>query len=570
MKGMVFAWVLLAGWLVASGPARAAVTIARLEVTQGVQTPANDVPLVAGRSTTVRAFLDRGGDNGLVRGVLRGEIDGTEITPAGGLSASNEPFDPPASPSRDRQADSLNFDLGALGQWGHAGRTARFTVELRPGGAASATKDFVLVRPLRPAIYHVGIRYDPDPSHPAAPAPADLSRARDMCLALIPVADTDPWLSLDGGEMSYSFSADTDQVLNKYDEYEELLLNLEWWRNDIVDEGADPGATFVYGWTDCFVKCNGYARMPGRAGFGNTDPSRFQRTFAHELCHMFSLDHPPSDVHTTEVGWDVLGRLGGDRARPADLFDIMVPGKTTSQAWIDRGMYERLQGVSFSDGVGVGMQDDVLLVQGTIEGTGGQLSARLRPAFRLPWKRRPASVEAPGQFMARVIDPDGKIVVERRFEAWNASAGAEGGEGERRLGAFSVLAPLPGGVRAARVEVLEGRRPIGSLEGSERSPQVTIFSPLANQKVSGSVQVSWRGEDRDSKELAYQVVFSPDGGKRFVPLRVGLVGGAGEKGASIVFESARVPRGNGPALLRVLASDGLNTTYADVRFVLAP
>jgi hypothetical protein len=51
---------------------------------------------------------------------------------------------------------------------------------------------------------------------------------------------------------------------------------------------------------------------PTRAGarcqaFGNTEPVRYQRIYAHELTHNFGLGHTSGTID--QVGWDVGARL---------------------------------------------------------------------------------------------------------------------------------------------------------------------------------------------------------------------------------------------------------------------
>ncbi|MGH9379028.1 MAG: hypothetical protein ACRD2Z_00195, partial [Thermoanaerobaculia bacterium] len=86
-----------------------------IEVTQAVQTPTNTVGLVAQRGTTVRVTLDTGSSNAIdnVSGLLSVSVDGTFVTPAGGIPAVNQPITVPALPDRDSEDDSLYFELPA-------------------------------------------------------------------------------------------------------------------------------------------------------------------------------------------------------------------------------------------------------------------------------------------------------------------------------------------------------------------------------------------------------------------------------------------------------------------------
>jgi hypothetical protein len=56
----------------------------------------------------------------------------------------------------------------------------------------------------------------------------------------------------------------------------------------------------------------------------------------------------------------------------------------------------------------------------------------------------------------------------------------------------------------------------------------------------------------------YQLAYSPNGGRNWVPIGVGI------RATSFTFNSAEVQRSEGSGAIRVFVSDGLNTAFADV------
>ncbi len=564
-----------------SSPA-ADVKVQGLEVTQGVQDLLNPVDLVAGRSTAVRVTLDTGGAPvGGITGRLHVVIDGTtEITPSAGCPAVNEPFSAPSSPRRENAGDTLNFVLPCPGARPLAPTSAKFKVEVSfpsagtaAGRAYAETPDLKVVEPLRPILYQVRLRYWPMSQANATDAPAtgvvDPAGAK-MLLAICPLSDEEPsFCRLIPGnrEMTFSFDVNTLSVIDGEDS-DQLLTNLETVRQLIVKKGygADD-RVFLFGWLPGDPsEYYGYARCPGKVGYGNTLDDRFQRTFAHEFCHMLGLDHNSRTID--QVGWDVMSRLPGSAAKARTLHDIMMPGETTANAWIDLRSYQDLLGARLPGGPGSGgMTDRVLVVRGIMKRKADPTKdskvaqvAELRPVFRYPWRSQAAPENSPGAFQVEVTGADEKVT-RRRFDAWNASGEAPNKKEEKRLGAFSVMIPM-GDAQARSVSITDpgGQTTFGRLEGSLAPPVLTINSPPDGAHLDGQVLMTWNVEDPDTKEteITYQVAFSPDQGQSFLPLSWDT------KERRLSFSIKGLPNTAGSGVIRVFACDGLNTAWKDV------
>ncbi len=118
------------------------------------------------------------------------------------------------------------------------------------------------------------------------------------------------------------------------------------------------------------------------------------------------------------------------------------------------------------------------------------------------------------------------------------------------------------------VNFAAGTRTVQVLQGSNNqvmasflvSPSVPVVSNVALQSppnpVSGVVTLNWAASDADNDLLTYDIAFSRDGGQTFQPVANNL----SVKTAQI--DSAKLG-GSGSAMLRVTASDGVNTGFAN-------
>ena len=104
-----------------------------------------------------------------------------------------------------------------------------------------------------------------------------------------------------------------------------------------------PKPDFLYGWVPGGLPYNGMAFLNSPVAMGNTQSWKYQRTYAHEVGHNIGRQHvsnqivwPGIDVehHLSLPASNNLGQL-----KPLSLFDIMVAGLNTNQAWVRANMY---------------------------------------------------------------------------------------------------------------------------------------------------------------------------------------------------------------------------------------
>jgi hypothetical protein len=389
-----------------SAPAAQAVdlSVASVEVTQATQKPDNSIKLVARRSTAVRATIavaDSAAPVADVTGVVKVFRNGTEITPPGG-AAPLAPLTAPLAPDRAVETDTLNFELptSALDQL-----TATTNLDVQvdvtpvPGESNAANNtgtanDLTVVAGVNPKLFFTRIDYTPAGLGLPSTGFVQPGTGDAVVKGILPVDDRDSGLYTQGLFPSLTFTRDDDgdNIITggsgtAADAEGNALLNLlEQCRQLIVSNGLGAlDSTFLHGWVAGNpLSGNGLAGIGGRTSYGNTDPVRGQRSYAHELTHNLGFDHINSNID--QVGWDVGARLANNpstnnttgRVKPVSLFDIQVPGLLTNQAWIETPKYISLLGntaLGFGSGDTGGdvkrkVRRNVLAIQGVLDPRG--------------------------------------------------------------------------------------------------------------------------------------------------------------------------------------------------------
>lgn len=569
------------GALAVAAPAAEAVdlTVTGVEVTQATQTPTNTVALVAGRSTAVRATLGVSDSGGIavpgVTGSLHVFVNGVAITPPAGVPPINAPFSAPVAPQRANENDTLNFELitpAAL----NASNDVDFRVdvtpvpaETNPANNSGSANDLRALGSTTPSLFFTRIEFTGSGLGLTPLAFAQGPSGDATVRGIMPVNDGDANLYRQGLFPTLTFGTDegSSGIVDGND-INAILNLLEACRQLIVSNGLGAtNTTFLHGWVAGNpISGNGWAPIGGRVSFGNSDPIRGQRTYAHELTHNLGFDH--INTNLDEVGWDVGARLPNNpgannvtgRVKPTSLFDIMVAGLLTNQAWIDTAKYTSFQ---TSAGLGFSSPDErilprprrrVAVIRGTFDPEGTRLR-RLQPVFQFPWRSQPTSPQRDGRFVIETIDTAGRTV-KTPFEP-------RLGDDERLepFGAFTVMVPVSGAIRSLRVTDREGGRTLARLRKSGRTPSIQIRSPRNGARLGRRTTVRWRAADADTpaSRLLFQVAYSPNGGRDFVPVAVDV------RGRSATFNSTLIQRSRrGRGLIRVFVSDGLNTAFDDV------
>ena len=371
-------------------------------------------------------------------------------------------------------------------------------------------------------------------------------------------------------------------------------------------DGAVGETTFLWGWipNGSLAGHGGVADFGGNVGYGIDRPDFAQMAFAHELTHMHGLvegtflnHNDPGRTLQPNLGWDVGGRLIGnpaqtgitERVKRFALRDIVNnEGNVTNAAWADATTFRRLidaqplqrtisaaAGVSAARAAGAPRPCRAVTVRGEVTRyatRAGRLVAQraaLKPAFpgscagERPARRADAQLFAEVSYRVgrrvrtRRVPVDSRIIVNRHLPE------LKGPGHPVVLGPFSVNVPVGGVVTSVRL-VDRARRTLDRLTRSRTGPSLAVRRFNRGLTLGRGTTLRWSASDRDTRDsrLRYHVAYSPDGGASFVPVAVNL------RTPRLAVDGRRLPRSSGRrGVLRVLASDGLNTRVRDLRGV---
>ncbi|HKP51202.1 MAG TPA: hypothetical protein VJ183_00975 [Chloroflexia bacterium] len=178
--------------------------------------------------------------------------------------------------------------------------------------------------------------------------------------------------------------------------------------------------------------------------------------------------------------------------------------------------------------------------------------------------RRPSSVvqEGTGSHCLRFLDASGATLYERCFDLQFYSE--ETSKPSEKAG-FALTIPDPGNVASVVLVRTENgqAQELTSVKVSAHAPTLTINSPQANDRWEGEHTIAWAGSDEDGDALRYDILYSPDSKQSWYPLQVGSTESQYTFSTDEILPSEQT-------YLRVLASDGFNTTQNDVGPLVIP
>jgi len=571
---------LLAGGFVlvaSTAQAQVDISVGNIRVSQSIQDDSNSVTLVSQRSTVVRAQVAVAGTAFPVpgvNGVLRVFVDGLEITPPAGIAPINGPITATLFSTFSNENGSLNFELPAPTGIGPS-TDVDFVVELdsvlgevNTANNSASLQNMTFEQRCNPKIYYTRINWTPGGLGLPDPAKIQPGVGDAFVRGIFPFQDGDASLYTQGLFPSASFSsdADGDGIIDGSTDGAALVSFIESCRQLIVSAGlgADD-RTFLYGWIkDNPTTGNGRATIPGYSAWGNTQDIRSQRTFAHELGHLFGYSHNGRTLD--ELGWDVTGRLIGNpasnntttRLKDLERNDIMVAGQLTESAWVDTSTYNAMLSDHAVQCSAPDLSRFIAIIQGVFDPSGLEL-IRLNPIFRYPWPSSPTPRRfQQGPFTLRLLDETGQEYVQD-FDATAFTEEAQGPETE--FGAFQVMVPVDPNARIVQMEIYNGQQLMASMEGSE-APRVEILSPQPGEGLGETTLIELQIEDPDTDPSAMMInaAYSPDAGESWVPIAVQMPGEMTE----FEVNTTEIQQSDAKGVIRVFVSDGLNTVWADV------
>ncbi|HEY3171454.1 MAG TPA: choice-of-anchor D domain-containing protein, partial [Thermoanaerobaculia bacterium] len=559
-------------------------TVSRIEVVQVTQDVDNSVRLVADKSTAVRIFVGLGSDTAAIQppqvgATLRGfNAIGAEL-PGSPLNAVNAPIRAPNRPDRAAANDSFFFKLPP--EWTAEG-TIKLRAEVNPDGALAETnrtnntaeQNAVFIHRNEFTVRHVPICYLTNINCPSAFI--DLEHTKMS--KIFPVGSerlSYSRLKVPTWIYPYRFatSSDFDYLITL------LRLRYEMANDSSIDQ--------LVGWMPNLLSQTG--RVAGSSDplwYAPTDSGRVSwvmadivasgddygegvtaNLLAHEIGHNLGLRHTntadcgkcidantdwpdPSSGTVHEVGVDPQA----PRIIPSSRFDVMTYRNTPGRRiWISPFHYNKL-----FDGRFRPMRETVresaadatyAIVSGSARHDG--TLARLDPMIVFN-SSAPSSPPAPDG--SHCIRFSGASQTLSDF-CFNLSFHDHRTGEETEEAFFALRIPFQSG--ATRVSLRRGDSELATRAASVNAPTITITSPATGETWEGTRTIRWQGSDPDGDPLTYAVLYSSDGGAKWLPIEVN------SSSNEFTFDTAEIASGSA-VRFRVLATDGFRTTEATV------
>jgi hypothetical protein len=318
--------------------------------------------------------------------------------------------------------------------------------------------------------------------------------------------------------------------LDAYAHYLPAGFNRVWWA---IDYGSLPEERER-------LLAHGIAHNLGLLGISGSEDARVGRVEGHGTdTNAYGLD--PDTL--TLVPWDAI-----------PLMVMWVSAR--ERPWISWFEWELLRSAgewlaaaatpAAKHGPLMAASDQVLLISGEVKSDGSE--GRLDPAYRL------------GEGGADSHDPEGNLCLRLKLAVGDPvrhcfkppfESGVFGGASVP----FAVSVPLPAGVQS--ITLVGGGKDLASLKASSAPPVVAIESPRPGDKWEANGTISWSGAGADGDPLTYSVLYSPDNGANWTPLKLDTTDTRYELDCSAISGGSQV-------MFRVMATSGLSSSSADV------
>ena len=573
----------LVSTVLATGAIAGDLAVTSVDLTQGAQF--GTTTLVGGRSTMVRVKVAVTGQTvsqSNVDAVLRVYVGGQQMVGSPFFSR-NGPITAPITPNVFNVNDTINFTIVAP-----VSTDVDFEVVLDPLNKVAESNEtnnlFLLSNKVFSCrktldVAYVSVNYTPGGGQPVA-ATIEPGVGDGFMRGIYAVAELNYHRS-PLGPLNWTTDINSSDTA--------LLSSLQTIRLTTIPAAGYARPEFIYGWLPGNpFSGNGEANgIPGDAAFGNTESTRFQRTFAHEIGHCWGRSHTSNTIAT--VGFDVehhlVSPLSLGQTHATTQYDVMVAGQLTNVAWVDSGTYldcltdTRSQCTAFAPpGGGENPASDaqrVLQISGSYQHQVGRKPSRieLSPVNQIDLAS-PTADDAQGDILLQSFAAGGELLSSVRWKsATTRESCAQCVNGRPHLHANSAVSILiPAAVanqEPARIELRDLKS--GNLLATRtRTASAPHIASLGSRMIDGVgvashsdtgpfVELFWDATDADGDALSADILLSCDGGQSWSAI------GVNQRGASMKFALSDIPVAkNEQGIVKVRVTDGLNVVDAEM------
>ena len=296
------------------------------------------------------------------------------------------------------------------------------------------------------------------------------------------------------------------------------------------------------------------------------------------------IDDRPLSEPTTHFGFDPISR---QIIRPSDAGDFMTYRRAR---WVSDFTFKDVKGIlggifdldDLDDGFVAAtpttvLEGETLLLSGIYEATSER--GRFFYSYVLPdamltdvaTGEPPTEVGAAHAHHGPLAEPDAHVRILGTdgilLEEYQIDLIAPDNHGTAEAG-YYFLAQLPKPESAvARIQLIVDGELIDSIAPSANAPDVEILDPNINETLGAEITIRWRATDADNDVMLFSINYSPDGGTSWLPLVTEYPGdvenGVEKEITTLTLESPETLPGSDAAYLRVIATDGFNTSVAE-------
>jgi len=548
-------------------------SFAAIEVTQGIQDLSNDLPVVWGKDTWVRVYLDVGQAAVALDDVNADarfcDSSGTTITAVDALDPFQTPFSwiqptvrnfrAETDPDRGDVAQTLNFFISRHWYWDvdpHLCIWVQHPQESNWNNNASGPVPLEFQHGGRLNIVFVPVRINN-----CQPNLTEFYDALAYVEQTYPLSWVDVWeddvLEFDGDPTD----GDGD----------DLVFDL-WLRNLATDDPVDD--MHYFGFVCDRASINGQGTTDGTAGttFINNEEGWALRdgppffggdTMAHELGHNYGRPHAPGcsapdsewfpqylDENGIPLPATSIGEWGFDGTTTYDPNTFRDFMSYCPDTWISPYTYVALflefgtivGGKAAANPSGREAQQTYLTVAGTLWDDD---TVELDPCRQLQLPVGTDDDPGQGDYSIELQAAGGTVLYTRYFEATDLDF----------LPSQAIREVVPYSAQTARIVLKHFDTWIHDLVVSLNSPTVTITYPTGGETLGGVETVTWTASDDDGDTLTFDLLFSADNGQSWSAVTTGI------QATSYGWDTTAAP-GTVEGLIKVVATDGVNTTEA--------